>query len=404
MEKSKLRVAIVCYHYPPLFTSAAIQIRDLALEFGRQGHEPIVIVPDETLSIVYSLEKSENVEVLRLRAPSTRHKSYFIRTIAELLLPFSMMRGFLLSPARSVSIDLVVWYSPTIFLGPYIWMLSAKNNCRKYLILRDLFPEWAVDLGILKRGVVYWFFKSIAAFQYAIADVIGVQSTSNIKYLSRWEKFDRPSRRLEVLQNWLNPLQDTGCSINLSNTILAGRKVFVYIGNMGIAQGMDIFVELANLLQSESSIGFIFVGRGSEVEILKSRIKDTNYQNLLFYDEINVSEIPGLLSQCNIGLVALDPRHKTHNIPGKFLTYLAAGLPILARVNADTDLKVLIDAEQVGRAYVGDSVFELAELAKKLIEDSAGHRNMALRGIALADRMFSTKSAVNQIIASSFSV
>jgi glycosyltransferase involved in cell wall biosynthesis len=173
---------------------------------------------------------------------------------------------------------------------------------------------------------------------------------------------------------------------------------------MGIAQGMDIFVEIANLLQTESSIGFIFVGRGSEVEILKSRIKDSNCQNLLFYDEINVSEIPGLLSQCNIGLVALDPRHKTHNIPGKFLTYLAAGLPILARVNADTDLKVLIDAEQVGRVYVGDSVFELAELAKNLIEDSAGQRNMALRGIALADRMFSTKSAVKQIIESSFSV
>src|SRR5204863_2592464 len=77
--------------------------------------------------------------------------------------------------------------------------------------------------------------------------------------------------------------------------------------------------------------------------------------NTLFFDEIDSCEMPGLLSQCFIGLLTLDPRHKTHNIPGKFLTYLRAGLPVLARVNPGTDLAYLINNEGVGRAYDGDS-------------------------------------------------
>ena len=142
----------------------------------------------------------------------------------------------------------------------------------------------------------------------------------------------------------------------------------------------------------------MFVGRGSDVNRLKDRAKELSLSNLLFFDEVDPQEMPGLLEQCHIGLLALDPRHKTHNIPGKFLTYLLASLPILARVNSGTDLAHLIEEEGLGKVYVGDSVVALRALAEEIIYNQKSYENMASRGQKLAKQMFSSKTAVQQII------
>lgn len=388
---------MVSTDYPPLCTSAAVQMRDLAQEMLRQGHEPVVIVPSDELSSPWATDVMDGVQVLRLAGLRTRHTSYLRRTISELLLPFVMIRSLRKSPFRDTSWDLVAWYSPTIFFGPLLWLLKRTSRCRTYLILRDIFPEWALDLGLLRKGPAYAFFKAVAKFQYAIADTIGVQTPSNLTYLADWA--NRPGRRLEVLQNWQTPAPDIGSSIIVANTPLAGRKIFVYIGNMGVAQGMDIFIDLADRLKHRMDVGLLFVGRGSEAPRLKARVHELSLLNTLFFDEVDSREMPGLLAQCHIGLLALDPRHKTHNIPGKFLTYLLAGLPVLARVNAGTDLAHLIENEGVGRVYVGESAQVFSTFAEEIIDSLVEHKEMASRGRALAERMFSPATAVRQIAA-----
>ncbi len=370
-------------------------MRDLAQEMRRQGHDPVVIVPLDDPSLPWTAEVMDGVQVLRLAGLRTRHASYLRRTISELLLSFVMIRSLRRSTFKNTSWDLVAWYSPTIFFGPLIWFLKRKSRCRTYLILRDIFPEWALDLGLLHKGPAYWFFKAAANFQYAMADTIGVQTPSNLGYLANWVR--RPGRSLEVLQNWQTPAPDVGSSINVAESPLAGRKIFVYIGNMGVAQGMDIFIDLAESLNHRHDLGFLFVGRGSEVPRLTASVAARSLTNTLFCSEVDSREMPGLLAQCHIGLLALDPRHKTHNIPGKFLTYLLAGLPILARVNAGTDLAQLIDHEGLGRVYVGDSVDALRRFAEELSDSPTEREAIAIRARALADRMFSPTTAVHQI-------
>jgi glycosyltransferase involved in cell wall biosynthesis len=306
-----------------------------------------------------------------------------------------MLRALRKSPHRDTKWDLIAWYSPTIFFGPLIWALKRASKCRTYLILRDIFPEWAQDIGLMGKGPVFQFFKTIANFQYAIADTIGVQTPSNLKYLTQWS--ETPARRLEVLQNWQTPLPNVGSSISISATPLMGRKIFVYVGNMGVAQGMDIFIDLAESLKHRQDLGFLFVGRGSEVARLA--VLAHSLTNTLFCNEVDSGEMPGLLAQCQVGLLALDTRHKTHNIPGKFLTYLLAGLPVLARVNAGTDLAHLIENEDVGRVYVGNQVDPLRKFAEELMDSALTHERMSARGRALGERMFSPETAARQIIA-----
>lgn len=396
-----LLIALISTDYPPLRTSAAVQLRDLSREFAAQGHRPVVIVPSPMSDKPWVVEQLDGVEVLRVAAPPTRSPSFVRRAIAEMWLPFAMYFNIRRSPFASASWDLLVWYSPPIFFGPLIAKLQrkskGKNKARTYLILRDIFPEWAVDLGLVRRGPVYLVFKAIAAFQYRVAQVIGVQTESNLHYLKKWAN---APRRIEVLRNWLAVTPDAGSSIVVRNTPLAGRKIFVYIGNMGVAQGMDIFIDLIHSLRNRTDIGFLFVGRGTEFARLEAEKASRDLSNALFFGEIDSSEIPGLLAQCHVGMVALHPDHKTHNIPGKFVSYVQYGVPVLARVNPGTDLMRLIEAEQVGKVYVGNSLAELKELAEQLMDDEALRHSMSERGRELGRSMFSPATAVQQIVAS----
>jgi len=371
-------------------------MRDLCEELAVRGHEPVVIVPDSGLTTRFVEEKSEGVTILRLAAPRTRGLGWFRRAMSEMWLPFAMIRSLRGSNFSTTRWDSVVWYSPPVFFGPLIRLLRKRSSAVTYLILRDIFPEWALDLGLIRKGPIYALFLLVATYQYAQADVIGVQTPSNLKYLEKWSA--SPNRRLEVLQNWLAPAVTSRSSIVIDNTSLAGRKIFVYVGNMGVAQGMDVLIELARALQHRDDIGFLFVGRGSEYPRLVRAAEEFGLSNVVFSGEVDSGEIPGLLAQCHVGLLALDPRHRTHNIPGKFLAYERAGLPVLANVNNGTDLMLLINREEVGIAGAFESIERLRAGAESLVDNPEVHRKMSANGRALWRKMFSRERAVDQVL------
>jgi len=393
-----MRIALICVHYPPLRSSCAVQMNDLAQEMLSQGHEPIVLVPSEGLQKTWASEMLDGVHVYRFAAGKTMGIGLFCRAINEMLMPFSMLYGLFRSDCRIKEFDAVVWYSPTIFFGPLISVLKHSSKCSSYLILRDIFPEWTLDLGVLKKGIAYYWFKLVAEYQYSVADVIGVQTVSNLVYFEKWA--NKADKHLEVLHNWLSVAPKQELSFAISETCLKGRKIFVYIGNMGIAQGMDILVDLAGSLQHRDDIGFLFVGRGTEIAKLQNVAQNKRLNNILFYDEIDSKQLPSLLSICHVGLIALDPRHKSHNIPGKFLTYMQAGLPVLARINADTDLEKLIEKEIVGRIYLGNDVTEFKSVAEQLLDNDKQLGVMSQRGVMLSQKLYSSDRAVKQIVAS----
>ena len=391
-----MQIALIVDAFPPMRSSGAVQMRDLYIEFVNQGFHPTVIVPSPELNCSWQIEQWNGGQILRLKAPKTKDVGYVRRTISEFLMPFTMLRNLRGSSLLQQRWDGIVWYSPTIFWGPLVKSLKQSSACRSYLIIRDIFPEWAVDIGIMKRGLTYRFFKIIEQFQYSIADVIGVQTQSNIAY---FEKYSRPSnQRVEVLQNWLADSPNVGCSISVSDSVLAGRKIFVYAGNMGVAQGMDILLSLAESLIDRKDLGFLFVGRGSSAKRLLSESKARGLDNTAFFEEIDPSEIPGLYAQCHVGLVVLDPRHKTHNIPGKFLSYMQSGLPVLARINPGNDLADLITYRRVGRVCKDSSVATLKLLAEELASEITVGVEIKARCQTLSTELFSPKIAVNQIM------
>ncbi len=382
--------------YPPSRTSAALQLRDLAVEFLRQGITPTVISSSSEAHGSGELTELDGVCILRLKTPEHKNIGRIRRAIAEVLMPFFMVRNFKKSTLKNTQWDAVIWYSPTIFLGPFIYYLKRRSACPSYLILRDIFPAWALDLGLISKGPAYYFFKIFEKFQYLVANCIGVQALGNLDYFKSWS--GSANRKIEVLQNWLTPKPLSHCSVSISDLPIAHRKIFVYAGNMGVAQGMADLLLLAESLLTRKDIGFLFIGRGSDIDLLKFDAKNRGLVNTVFCDEINADEIPGLYAQCHVGLIALDVRHKTHNIPGKFLSYLQSGLPVMAIINDGNDLQSIIGEHQVGKVTTDRSQENLRGLALTLIDELILNGDeISARCKALASGLFSSKAAVEQI-------
>ncbi len=392
-----MKLVLIADTFPPLRTSGAVQLRDLTRELVLQGHEVTVLLPEQGLGAPWQLDRLGGAEVLRLKAPRTKDIGYARRTLGELLMPHFMRWNLKRSPFGARRWDGVVWYSPSIFHAPLVNALKRASGCQGYLIIRDIFPEWAADLGLMREGLAYRFFKAIARRQYDAADIIGVQSPGNLAYFEHWGR-DGRVRSLEVLPNWLGAPASARCRIRVDETALAGRKILVYAGNIGIAQGMDILIDLAARLRSRRDIGFLFVGRGSEAQNLSDRARSQTLDNVLFFDEIDPDEIPDLYAQCHAGIVALDPRHKSHNIPGKFLTYMQNGLPVLANVNPGNDLAALIRGEDVGEVCETNRLDQLENHCEALIDRIDSDRNLHERCKSLFQRKFSVSHTAHQIV------
>jgi glycosyltransferase involved in cell wall biosynthesis len=273
--------------------------------------------------------------------------------------------------------------------------LKRAAGCKAYLVIRDIFPEWAADMELMGRGPVYRFFKAVARYQYSVADVIGVQTAGNLPYFDRWRR--KSGRTLEVLPNWLDLPGDKPSPIRIAETALAGRKVLIYAGNMGVAQNMDVILDAAGRLKHRVDLGFLLVGRGSERERLKREATARGLDNMVFHDEIDPDAIPDLYSQCHAGIVSLDPRHKSHNIPGKFLTYMQCGLPVLAHVNAGNDLAAMVRDNGVGEVSEAGGARDLAERIERLLGEPLAVMDLGERCRKLFRDNFSAASAVRTI-------
>ena len=230
-----------------------------------------------------------------------------------------------------------------------------------------------------------------------MADVIGIQSISNLTYFKSLSSSS--PQKVEVLNNWLSGNRRiSSCPILIKETKLANRVIFIYAGNIGVAQALHSLIELIDKLKILNNIGFILIGRGTELLNIKRMIKDRDLENVIIYDEIDAEFMPGLFDQCHAGLVWLDPRHKTSNIPGKFIAYIQSGLPVLASINPDNDLERIIVDNNIGVVCTSDLLLDRVNCSIALINKIKAGMAFKDRCLNLFENQYSVSIAAKQII------
>lgn len=381
--------------YLPSTKSGAKMIHDLAAYMAGSGHEVTVITPSDAVHCQLTISNETGIRVVRVRAGNLKNVARPLRGWRESRLSTRIWRGAKGFFSSNV-FDLIIFYSPTIFFGPLVRKLKTLWRCPAYLILRDIFPKWAVEAGVLRRnGLLHRYFRRKELLQYSAADFIGVEAAGNLKYFKD-EFGDRYP--VEVLFSWMDVAPPESHHVYRQKLGLSGKVVFFYGGNIGVAQTMGNVVRLAANLVGQDNIFFLLVGEGSEVPRLQAEIKNRELRNIKILPAVPQPEYMRMLSEFDVGLVSLDRRLTSHNLPGKIFGYMNNGLPILASVNPGNDLATLLHNSGAGIACEAGDDRCLWEAALKLSADAVLREQMGKNSRELLKSKFSVAAASNQII------
>ncbi|PJZ45654.1 glycosyltransferase WbuB [Leptospira brenneri] len=372
-------------------------MHELALELLNSGHIVTVITPDPDQSELYTINNFNGVNLLRFRSGRIKNVSKPVRLINEILLSFRAVRS--LSPwLQTNPHDLIVFYSPTIFWSGLVRYLKKKWKSPSYLILRDFFPQWVIDNGIIgKYSVLAYLFRFYERKLYQSADAIGIQSPANLKLFS--EMYPK-ILNTQLLFNWASPLgiiKRTDQDNIREKYSLQDRIIFFYGGNIGHAQDMRNLLFLAERMLVFKEAQFVFLGAGDEFQLVQDTIANKKLTNCLLFPSVSQEIFSSILSQIDVGLFTLHPAHKTHNFPGKILGYMQVGIPILGAVNEGNDLKNVIEDGNAGLVSLAGDHETLYQNALMFL-DSKHRKEMGKNARKLLDSTFSVSTTARKIM------
>ena len=386
---------IVDDYMPNSIKIAAKMMHELAIELNKQGHEITVLTPCNTISKSIDIIKLDNINVYRFKVGAIKNVAKVKRAINETLLSYNAWKScknLLINDKH----DLIIYYSPTIFFGPLIAKLKKLWNVPSYLILRDIFPQWTIDNGILKENsIITKYFEFFETINYKHADKIGLMSQKNLEWFNK--KYNL-NNKTELLYNWASNTPLT-TKINKYKKLynLENKIVYFYGGNMGHAQDMMNIVRLAQNMKNHPDAHFVLVGAGDEVELIENKIIEDDIKNITLLPSVNQEEFKEMLSEFDIGLFTLNYNHQTHNFPGKLLGYMCESKPILGSVNPNNDLKDVIESANAGYISITGQDELLYENAVKLLDEKT-RINIGENANNLLDRLFTVKSIAKQIL------
>ncbi|WP_329805057.1 glycosyltransferase family 4 protein [Flavobacterium facile] len=339
-----MKILFLALAYPKIPNSSNLYT-DLMEEFRDQGHEVYVVAPAINENEI-GLNIEEGIHVIRVKTLPLLNVNPIQKGIANVLLPFQYKKA-IKKYFKSETLDLIIMPTPPISLIDVASWLKKKYQSKLYLILRDIFPQNAVDLGMMKKdGMLYNFFRKKEHLLYEVADKIGCMSPGNIDYVIHHNPKVKVEK-LHLLPNWQKEIPQ------FSDDKVALRKkynfddnfVIIFGGNIGLPQKLENILAVAELFQPEDKVLFFIVGQGTEKAKIEKLIKEKNIQNVVIKNSLPRDDYQNIISVADCGLISLHENFTIPNIPSKSLSYFNAKIPVLAAIDINTDYGTIIQDE-----------------------------------------------------------
>lgn len=386
-----MKFVIISTDYAPKINSGAIIVGDLVREFVNSGHGVIVVTFADSQSERYRVAEENGARVIRIGV-GDRKRSRIRRALIERTYSRRIIET--LKQVPDISCDGVICYSPSIFFGAAVSWLKKQRGVKAYLILRDIFPKWALEAGLLRKGPVYQYFKYIERKLYESVDVIGVEATADLEYF----KTDAyvPHAGVEVLNNWSAPLDDIDPAYG--HSVLDKNKVnILYGGNIGDAQDLLTLIRSLDPTALGDNAILTLVGDGDQAAAVKDEIAAHDLKNIVVLPQVDREKYLSLLAAADVGLISLNSKLKGHNYPLKMIGYTQMGKPLLASANAGNEIIDLIEEREIGLVSVAGDWGAFNGNVSAIVGDADRRHQMGENSRALFGEKFSAQSAVKQI-------
>ena len=325
---------------------------DLIHEFQRNGHD---------VYVVCAREKKENAEtelcdeadckVLRVKIGNNKKANIIEKGITTVLLPTYYIKA-IKKYYSDVRFDLVLYPTPPVTQVKTVKFIKKRDGAKSYLLLKDIFPQNAVDIGMMSRGgvkgILYKHFRKQEKELYAVSDRIGCMSDANVEYVLKHNS-EVTRDKIEVCPN---AIEITDMSVTDAEReeirnkygIPLDKKVFVYGGNLGRPQGIPFIINCLRANENNSEAYFLIVGDGTEYGKLEDYVNESKPENVRLMKKLPKEDYDKMVASCDVGMIFLDHRFTIPNFPSRLLSYMQAGLPVLACTDPNTDIgKVIVD-------------------------------------------------------------
>ena len=377
-----MRILLIVDSYPPdTLNAAGRMMRELADCLTEQGHEILLATPSPSIATKFELIQEGKLSVLRARSRVAKGQSHMARGLAEIGFPVKLWSALSQTGWMRKPVDGVVWYSPSIFFGPLVAWIKWRHRAQTYLILRDIFPNWALETGTIKPGVIATALRLVAELQYLVADTIGIQAEKDAGYLNHL-----PHEKIQVLPNWVSPSREAISPPDwMEEDWFIKNEIIVLGGALGPAQDPDAILRLATRLKTRPTGIVLIVGDGDRSAFYEKSLR-LGLENIVIKPGLSGPEFDLLLTKAKLGLISLHPNLRTQNVPGRFLSHLNAGLPTVASLNKNSQLFELFLQAQCGIAVESGDDDSFYEAVIRVLDRPEERESLAASAKLLAKR------------------
>ncbi|RXM50101.1 MULTISPECIES: glycosyltransferase family 4 protein [unclassified Chryseobacterium] len=348
--------------------------QDLLRKFRNEGHDVTIVTPVERRQkISTNFKLKEGVSILQVKTFNIQKTNIVEKGIGTLAIEFQFLSAIKKYLGHK-KFDLVLYSTPPITFAKVIEFIKKRDNAYSYLLLKDIFPQNAVDMAMLKEGgLIHKQFVKKEKKLYQISDTIGCMSPANVNFVLKHNPEVDP-QKVEVNPNTIEPIRfsysdDEKKSIREKYNIPANRKVFVYGGNLGKPQGLDFLLETIEATINEEAF-FLIVGGGTEFVRTKEWFDAKQPANAKLLQSLPKEDYDRMLAACDIGLIFLDKRFLIPNFPSRLLSYLEMKMPVLVATDPNTDIGDIVEENRCGyKVLAGDQKSMQNCLNRLLSED-----------------------------------
>lgn len=356
---------------------------DLLRYVRDQGHSIFLVSPRErSLRLPTGFDEKDGIHILGVRTLNLQKTSIIEKGVGQLLVEYQY-RAAIRKYLKKVPFDLILYSTPPITFTAAIRYVKRQNpSARTYLLLKDIFPQNAIDLGMMSKGILYRYFRRKEKQLYRISDYIGCMSPANVDYLQDHnEEISRS--KVEIAPNSIELVELPKVEKDVLRDrfgLPKDRPIFLYGGNLGKPQGIPFLIKCLAANSKRMDCHFVVIGNGTELPKMRRWFEEYAPESVTVMERLPKDEYDELVSACDVGLIFLDHRFTIPNFPSRLLPYLENKMPIIAATDPNTDIGKIAEENGYGYWCESNSVEAFtATVNKMLLSD---RRKMGERGYA----------------------
>ena len=346
---------------------------DLLRKFRDEGHDVTIVTPlERRLGIDTNMLEVDGVSILQVKTLNITKSHVIEKGIATLSIEYQYLNA-IKKYLKDTKFDLVLYSTPPITFEKVINYIKKRDSAYAYLLLKDIFPQNAVDMKMMKKGgLLHRFFERKEKRLYSISDTIGCMSPANVNFIVK-NNPEIDKSKVVVNPNSIEPLYIEYTTkekdrVKTKYNLPLDKKIFVYGGNLGVPQGIDFLIETVEQLK-EPQAHILIVGSGTQFPKLKNWFDTHKPSNATLLSGLPKDEYDILLAACDIGMIFLHKDFTIPNFPSRLLTYIEMKKPVIASTDVNTDIGEVIETAGCGYWIESGDIDAIQNKITQLCED-----------------------------------